>query len=148
MTKIGIVLSILLGMVVFSAQADVESAKILAKKYTGIAKTINPDFEPSVEAGKAFYNRKVGYKGKQVSCASCHTANPADNGKNFVTHKRIRPLSPAVNPKRFSDLDKVEEKFVEHCNDITGSDCTPQDKVNYIMYLMTVTEATPKAGSK
>ena len=148
MTKINIVLFAVLGMVAFSAQADVESAQILAKKYTGIAKTINPDFKPSVEEGKAFYNRKVGYKGKQVSCASCHTANPADNGKNFVTHKRIRPLSPAVNPQRFSDLDKVEEKFVQHCNDITGSDCTAQDKVNYITYLITVTKGTPKATSK
>jgi hypothetical protein len=148
MTKINIVLFAVLGMVAFSAQADVASAQKLAKKYGGIAKTINPDFKPSVEDGKAFYNRKVGVKGKEVSCSSCHTANPADVGKDIVTNKPIKPLSPVTNPKRFSDLDKVEAKFVEHCNDITGSDCTAQDKANYITYLITVTADTNKAPSK
>ena len=144
MRKISIVLSILFGMAAFSAQADVASAQKLADKYTGIAKSINASFVPSAEAGKAFYNRKVGVKGKEVSCSSCHTDNPADKGKDIVTHKAIKPLSPVTNPKRFSDLDKVEEKFVKHCNDITGSDCTAQDKANYITYLMTVKEGTHK----
>ena len=137
MTKISIVLFAVLGMATFSVQADVDSAKVLAKKYAGIAKTINPSYVPSAEDGKAFYNRKIGVKGKEVSCSSCHTDNPADNGKDIVTHKSIKPLSPVTNPKRFSNLDKVEEKFVQHCNDITGADCTAQDKANYITYLIT-----------
>jgi cytochrome c peroxidase len=148
MRKISLVLSILLGMTAFSAQADVASAQKLADKYTGIAKSIDPAFSPSAEEGKTFFNREIGMKGKKISCASCHTVNPADNGKHIVTGKSIRPLSPAVNPKRFSDLDKVEAKFVEHCNDITGSDCTAQEKANFITYLITVTEKTPKASSK
>jgi hypothetical protein len=144
MKKICIVLFALLGMTAFSAQADVDSAKILAKKYAGIAKSINPSYTPSAEAGKAFYNRKVGVKGKEVSCSSCHTDNPANKGKDIVTHKSIQPLSPVTNPKRFSNLDKVEEKFVQHCNDITGADCPAQDKADYITYLITVTETTHK----
>jgi hypothetical protein len=149
MKKISIVLSALLGMVAFSAQADVASAQKLADKYAGIAKSVNPAFTgPSAEEGKAFFNREIGIKGKKVSCASCHTTNPADNGKNIVTNKSIRPLSPVVNPKRFSDLDKVEAKFVEHCNDITGSDCTAQEKTSFITYLITVKEKSPKATSK
>ena len=138
MKKISIVLFALLGMVAFSAQADVESAQKLAKKYTGIAKGIDSNFTPSAEAGRAFFTRKVGVKGHQVSCSSCHTDNPAGNGEDIVTHKAIKPLSPVTNPKRFTDLDKVEEKFVLHCNEITGSDCAAQDKANYITYLMTV----------
>jgi len=149
MKKISIVLSALLSIVAFSAQADVASAQKLADKYAGIAKSVNPDFTgPSAEEGKAFFNREIGVKGRKVSCASCHTSNPADNGKNIVTNKLIRPLSPVVNPKRFSDLDKVEAKFVEHCNDITGSDCTAQEKANFITYLITAKEASPKATSK
>jgi hypothetical protein len=149
MKRISIALSALLAVVAFSAQADVASAQKLEAKYAGIAKSVNPSFAgPSAEEGKIFYNREIGVKGKQVACASCHTANPADTGKNIVTNKPIRPLSPTVNPKRFSDLDKVEEKFVEHCNDITGSDCTAQEKANFIAYLITVTEPTHKAGSK
>ena len=46
-----------------------------------------------------------------------------------------------VNYKRFSDVDKVEEQFTLHCNDIIGSDCTAAEKANYIAYLLT--EKTP-----
>jgi len=38
-------------------------------------------------------------------------------------------------------LDKVEEQFTQHCNDIIGSDCTAAEKANFITYLMT--EKTP-----
>jgi hypothetical protein len=149
MTKINIVLFAVLGMAAFSAQADVASAQKLAGKYAGIAKSINPSFSgPSAEEGKVFYNRAIGVKGRKDSCSSCHTANPADNGRDVVTHKLIKPLSPVTNPQRFSDLDKVEEKFVKHCNDITGSDCTAQEKANFIAYLITTKEKTPKARSK
>ena len=149
MTKISIVLSVLLGMFAFSAYADVESAQKIANKYAGIAKSVNPSYAgPSAEDGKVFFNREIGVKGKKVSCSSCHTANPADNGKHIVTGKRIRPLSPVVNPKRFSDLDKVESKFEEHCIDITGQDCTAQDKANFITYLITVKVPTPKGAKK
>lgn len=149
MTKISIALSALLAIFAISAQADVASAQKLADKYAGIAKSVNPSFAGlSAEEGKAFYNREVGVKGNKVSCATCHTANPADNGRDITTHKMIKPLSPVTNSKRFSDLDKVEEKFVEHCNDITGSDCAASDKANYIAYMITAKEKTPKANKK
>ncbi|HBA08252.1 MAG TPA: hypothetical protein DCW48_00760, partial [Methylotenera mobilis] len=47
------------------------------------------------------------------------------------------------NNKRFKDLEKVEEKFTEHCNEIIGTDCTAAEKANYIIYLLT--ERTPSA---
>ena len=78
-----------------------------------------------------------------MACASCHTANPADEGKHIVTGKAIRPLSPVVNAKRFEDFEKVQEKFTQHCKDIIGSDCTAAEKANYITYLLT--EKTPTA---
>jgi hypothetical protein len=81
--------------------------------------------------------------GKEMACASCHTSNPANTGKHALTGKAIEPLSPAVNNKRFKDLDKVEEKFTEHCNEIIGADCTAAEKANYIIYLLT--ERTPSA---
>ncbi len=144
MTKISFILVALLGMTVLNAHADVATAQKLADKYTGIAKGIDKGFTPSAEDGKVFFNRQIGLQGHKVSCASCHTSNPADNGKHVVTGKLIRPLAPAVNAKRFTDLEKVEDKFVEHCNDITGSDCTAQEKANFITYLITVKDATPK----
>lgn len=145
MKHLNIVLAALLGFAAFSAQADVASAQKLADKYTIIAKNVNPDFAgPSAADGKFFFNRKIkGANGKETACASCHTQNPANEGKNIVTGKSIAPLSPAVNFKRFNDLDKVEDQFTQHCNDIIGSDCTAAEKANYITYLLT--EKTPSA---
>lgn len=139
MNKISAALIVLLGLTAFNAQADVDTAKKLADKYAAIAKNINPaSTSLSEEDGKAFFNRELTIKGKQVACASCHTANPADTGKHVVTGKPIRPLSPVVNEKRFASIDKVEKNFTKHCNDIIGRDCTAQEKGNFIAYLLTV----------
>lgn len=146
MKKINIILATLLGIVAFSAQADVfHNADTLTKKYVGIAQTVNPEFTSSVTEGKIFYNRKFKTaNGKEMACASCHTSNPADSGKNAITGKTIAPLSPAVNNKRFVNIDKVEEKFTQHCNEIIGADCTAAEKANYIIYLLTERTPTPK----
>ncbi len=139
MTKISLALIGLLALTSLNAQADVASAQKLADKYTAIAKNIDPSFAgPSAEDGQAFFNRELLIKGKLTACASCHTDNPANQGKHIVTAKPIRPLAPAVNEKRFSNLDKVEKNFTKHCNDITGRDCTAKEKANFITYLITV----------
>lgn len=142
-----LILATLLGFATLSAhaaQTNITNAETLTKKYVGIAQTVNPEFVSSVTEGKMFFNRKFKLKnGKEAACASCHTPNPADTGKNILTGKAIAPLSPAVNNKRFKSLDKVEEKFTEHCNEIIGTDCTAAEKANYIVYLLT--ERTPTA---
>ncbi|HEY3300300.1 MAG TPA: DUF1924 domain-containing protein [Methylophilaceae bacterium] len=144
--KYSIVFATLLSAVAINAYADLTSAQKMADKYAGIAKSVNPSYAGlNADEGKAFYNREIGVEGRKVSCSSCHTANPGDTGKNIVTHKPIRPLSPVVNPKRFADLDKVQAKFEEHCTDITGKDCAPEDKANFIAYLITVTEGSKKS---
>ena len=143
MKKMNIALATLLSFTAATAHADIANADKLAHKYTVIAKSVNANFSgPNVADGKFFFNRKIkAVSGKAQACASCHTSNPADEGKHAVTGRAIRPLSPAVNFKRFSDIDKVEEQFTQHCNDIIGSDCTAAEKANFIAYLMT--EKTP-----
>ncbi|MFM1910678.1 MAG: Cytochrome c [Pseudomonadota bacterium] len=139
MKKLSFILAAMLSVAAFSAQADVVTAQKLADKYAVIAKNINPASTGlSAEDGKNFFNRELTIKGKQVACASCHTANPADNGKHIVTNKPIRPLAPAANEKRFTSVDTVEKNFTKHCNDIIGRDCTAQEKGNFIAYLLTV----------
>lgn len=128
-----------LGFASFAAQADVASAQKLANKYAAIAKHIDPTSQGlSADAGKAFYNKPVTIKGKQVACATCHTANPAAVGKHKDDGKAIKPLAPSANPDRFADLDKVEKNFEKHCLDIIGRDCTAQEKGNFINYLLYV----------
>ncbi len=143
MKKLNIVLAVLLGVAAGSAQANVANAEKLVNIYSAIAKHDNPEYAgPTAADGKFFFNRKIKLgNGKEMACASCHTANPADNGKHVVTGKAIRPLSPAVNAKRFEDFEKVQEKFTQHCKDIIGSDCTAAEKASYITYLLT--EKTP-----
>ncbi len=139
MRKITLLIAIAISFASASVQADTVSAQKLADKYAVIAKTINPSATGlSAEDGKTFFNRELTIRGKQVACASCHTANPANTGKHAVTGKPIQPLAPAANAKRFSDLDKVEKNFEKHCLDIIGRDCTAQEKGNFIAYLISV----------
>ena len=79
MKKISLTLLSLFALASFNATADIASAQKLADKYAVIAKNIDPTFTaPSAEEGKAFFNRELLIKGKPTACASCHTANPAD----------------------------------------------------------------------
>jgi hypothetical protein len=127
------------GFVSLSAQADVAGAQILADKYAHVAKNINPASKgASAEDGKAFFSRELTLRGKPIACASCHTANPAAAGKHIVTKKEILPLAPSANPKRFSDLDKVEKNFEKHCLDVIKRACTAQEKADFVAYLLTV----------
>jgi len=139
MRKISVALFAVLSIASFSVLADAASAQKLADKYAAIAKNIDPASKGlSVDDGKAFFNRELTVRGKQIACASCHTTNPADTGKNIVTGKPIKPLAPAANPERFSNLDKVEKNFEKHCLDVIGRDCTAQEKGNFIAYLISV----------
>ena len=134
-----ITLYIALEIASVAAQADEASAQKLADKYAVIAKNIDPASKGlSADDGKAFFNRELTIRGKQIACHSCHTENPANHGKHAVTGKVIQPLAPSANPKRFGNLDKVEKNFEKHCLDIIGRDCTAQEKGNFIAYLLTV----------
>lgn len=148
MKKLNILLVALLGLTAMSAQASIANAEKLVMIYTTQAKSVNPEYTgPTATDGKQFFNRKFKQSnGKEMACASCHTENPANNGRHVTTRKVIKPLSPAVNAKRFADFEKVEAKFTQHCTDIIGSDCTAAEKASYITYVLT--ETTPTAKTK
>lgn len=149
MRIISYMLLALLGTSSICAHADTITAQKIAEKYAASAKAADSNYSGlSAEDGKTFFNREViQFKGdtknlgKAIACASCHTANPADYGKHIVTGKSIKPLSPVINAKRFNSIKDVEKKFTQHCNEVVGSDCTPQEKGNYIAYLLN--EKTP-----
>lgn len=138
MHKFAYILLAALGVASLPVQADVESAQKLADKYAAFAKNIDPAYKPSAEAGRAFFTRKLLVHGKELSCSTCHTDNPAAEGKNVKNGKPIKPLAPSANPKRFSDVDKVEVNFEKHCIDVIGKDCKASEKADYITYLLTV----------
>lgn len=89
----------------------------------------------SAARGESFYKTT---HGKELSCASCHTENPAAQGKHANTGKAILPLAPSANAERFSDTTKVEKWFKRNCNDVLGRLCTAQEKGDVLTYLLTV----------
>lgn len=140
MRKLAVVLFVAFGIASLPAHADVVGAKKFAESYATHVKSIDPAYKLTAEAGRAFYTKKYARRkdNKEESCSSCHTDNPMNKGKHVDTGNAIQPLSPVANPKRFGDLQKVETKFKKHCNNIIGRDCTPQEKGDYITYLLSV----------
>ena len=89
----------------------------------------------SAARGESFFKAK---HGNEWSCASCHTDNPAAQGKHAKTGKVIQPLAPSANAERFSDPGKVAKWFKRNCNDVLDRVCTPQEKGDVLVYLLTV----------
>ncbi len=100
-----------------------------------LAKLQSEAGEASVSRGKLLYHGKF-TGGKTESCATCHTPNPKDEGRHARTNKPIDPLSPAVNPERFTDLEKVEKWFKRNCNDVLGRACSAQEKADFTAYVL------------
>jgi cytochrome c len=100
------------------------------------AKAATPTFQGfSVARGERFYKQT---HGNELSCASCHTDNPAESGKHAKTSKMIKPLAPAANAERFTDSGKVAKWFKRNCNDVLERACTPQEQGDVLAYLLTL----------
>ena len=129
----------LLGTLLMTAgalPAYAETPQNFLDSYAQEAKAQNPGFKGfSAKAGESFYKNK---HGGDWSCSSCHTDNPAAEGKHAVTGKVIQPLSPNANPARFTDAAKVNKWFKRNCNDVLKRECTPEEKGNLLTYLLSV----------
>jgi hypothetical protein len=84
--------------------------------------------------GKHFASRNWGVSDKLSSCIACHTDNPRNPGRHVVTGKNIAPLSPAVNPERFTDPAKVEKWFKRNCKEVVGRACSAAEKADFIQF--------------
>ena len=124
------------GLMSLSAFAQTPAEILAAVKNE--AKSTTPSFQGfSAERGERFYKQT---HGKELSCASCHTEDPAAAGKHAKSGKIIQALAPAVNAERFTDPAKVEKWFKRNCNDVLGRVCTPQEKGDVIAYILTITK--------
>ena len=91
----------------------------------------------SAEAGKALYFREVQKNGKAISCATCHTKDPKAMGMTLA-FREINPLAPIANPRRLTDPKKVDKWFRRNCDDVFSRECTPQEKADYLAWLLSV----------
>lgn len=122
------------GLTSLSASAQTPDDALAAIKNE--AKNSTPSFKGfSTERGERFFKQT---HGNELSCASCHTENPAVDGKHAKTGKIIKALAPAANAERFTDAAKVEKWFKRNCNDVLDRVCTPQEKGDVLAYLLTI----------
>lgn len=113
-----------------SAAAQAASPTELLAGYTAQAGT------PAQAArGQAFFTAR---HGKEWSCSSCHGATPLAEGKHAATGKLIKPLAPAANAERFTELAKSEKWFRRNCNDVVGRECSPAEKADVLAWLLTL----------
>ncbi len=92
---------------------------------------------PSAERGKRLFTTSFGRE-FGWSCSSCHGAVPTGEGTDQVSEKRIAPLAPAFNPKRFTDPSLVENRFRQNCKDVIGRECTAAEKADVIAWVLTL----------
>lgn len=89
----------------------------------------------SADAGKVAWTRDVTTRGKAQSCASCHGSDLTKDGRHTQTQKPIAAMAPSVNPKRLSNVKKVEKWLLRNCKGTWGRECTPQEKGDFLAYL-------------
>lgn len=113
------------------AMATPASDALLAKyKTEGVTK---------VDAAKAkadWTKESKGEEGEMLSCSSCHGTDLSKAGKHHKTHKAIEPMSARVNAERFTDEKKIEKWFKRNCKDVWGRECTPQEKADFLTFLL------------
>lgn len=116
--------------------ASAQSPAAIAGGYAEAARRESAAFSGfSPARGEKFFRSS---HGADWSCESCHSANPAAQGKHAKTGKSIAPLAPAANPERFTSLATSEKWFKRNCNDVVGRECTAQEKGDVLAYLMQV----------
>lgn len=72
---------------------------------------------------------------KARACSSCHTSDLRQAGKHITTGKTIDAMSPAINPQRLTDADKIEKWFGRNCKWTMGRECTAQEKGDFLKFI-------------
>jgi len=90
----------------------------------------------SAERGQALHKRNfAGGKPETPACISCHGENPRSPGRT-LSGKPIAPLAVSVTPTRYTDPAKVEKWFKRNCIEVLGRECTPQEKGDWLVYMI------------
>lgn len=108
----------------------------LLKQYEAQARTENAAFAGfSADRGAGFFKtERMHSDGQKVSCLTCHTADPRNQGKTRAS-KVIEPMAPIANPQRFTDPAKVEKWFGRNCKEVLGRACSAAEKADFVAYM-------------
>ncbi len=118
--------------------AQAETPAGLLKSYEQQARQENPKFAGfSAGRGKALYYSQSQASGKNMSCTTCHSADPKKAGKT-PAFRKVEPLAPSAQADRFTDMKKVEKWFRRNCDDVFKRECTTQEKGDFVSWIITV----------
>lgn len=107
---------------------------------TANAGVIDQKLDEYRAAGAATFNADAGQALWQSdnngrSCTQCHGEDPASTGKHAKTGKAIKPMALSVNPKRFTDSDKIDKWFLRNCKWTLNRECTAQEKGDFLVWI-------------
>ncbi|MHB1116320.1 DUF1924 domain-containing protein [Sideroxydans sp.] len=91
---------------------------------------------PDAAKAKKDWTREEVVEGEKMSCATCHGTDFSKPGKHHRTGKVIEPMSMKVNAERYSDVKKIEKWFKRNCKDAWGRECTVQEKVDFLTFML------------
>ena len=118
------------GLVLSNAQAADTSPQAQLEKWSAAAGRAG-----DVKQGALVFNQK---HGDVWSCASCHNSPPTMMGKHASTSKPIQPLAPAFNAEAFTNTAKIDKWFKRNCRDVMKRECTPEEKLDVLAYLLSL----------
>jgi cytochrome c peroxidase len=125
-------------LAVIAAVAATLTPRQMQDKYEKLAREAQTSYVVSAARGEELFRAKRRHsKGDNIGCSTCHTEDPKAVGQTRA-RKKIEPLAPAANPARFTDTTKVEKWFGRNCDDVLERPCTPQEKADFINFLLTV----------
>ncbi len=118
-----------------AAQAGVREDQLAP--YASAAKAANPAFTGfSAERGKTLHTQAfTGGKPDTPACTSCHGKDPRGTGKT-PAGKSIDAMAASVTPARYTDPAKVEKWFKRNCTEVLGRVCTPQEKGDWLSFML------------
>lgn len=90
----------------------------------------------SAAKGKKLFTSEVMTKGQKRSCTLCHGTDLTKSGKHNRTHKVIKPMAPSVNPKRFTDVKKINKWLKRNCEWTFGHECSAQEKGDLLKFFL------------
>lgn len=118
------------------AAAAASSREEILADYLRQARQADPAFSGfSVQRGEAMFKARHSANPNVPACTTCHTEDPAQPGRHYKTGRAIEPVAVSRTPTRFTDPEKVEERFARDCKNVLGRPCTAAEKGDYIAFM-------------
>lgn len=87
------------------------------------------------EGQKMYATTYASGKPDTPKCTTCHGATPQQSGQTR-TGKAIAPMAVSSSPDRFTDQKKVDKWFMRNCKSVIGRECSAQEKLDFLTFLI------------